>query len=335
MALEMELEHGGNIFAVARERGWDWREVLDFSASINPLGYAACVRAAICGALDRIGHYPEREPVRLRRALAALWGIGEEQILLGNGATELIFFAARAFGGRDVTLALPVFSEFHRAFPKARTTSLADSSQWPDSGLLVLTRPANPTGCTLDLDSLRDRQSPVLIDESFLEFSGKPSAATLTDSHPLFVLRSLTKFYALPGLRIGALIGSADAVRSWRQLREPWQVNVLAEEAALAALMDTEHAAQSIEFVRSERIWLHAQLQSIQGVQPVESDVNFIYIGLPYPAHPLSEFLLRHKILIRNCTGWPGLAGEAIRIAVRPREENERLLECWRKFKCA
>ena len=331
----MPLEHGGDIFAVAREHGWDWRDVLDFSASINPLGAAPGVREAICQAIDRIAHYPEREPVRLRSTLAALWSIGEEQILLGNGATELLFFAARVFGGRDVTLALPVFSEFHRAFPQARTTSLTDSSQWPESGLLVLTRPANPTGCTLDIESLRDRKSPVLIDESFLEFSGKPSAATVANARPLFVLRSLTKFYALPGLRVGALIGSADAVRWWRQFREPWQVNVLAEEAALAALADTEHAARSIEFVRSERAWLNAQLQSIQGVEPVESDVNFIYVRLSYRARPLSEFLLNHKILIRSCTGWPGLAGEGVRIAVRPRAENKRLLECWRKFKCA
>ncbi len=326
------LDHGGNIFAVAREHGWDWRDVLDFSASINPLGPAPGVHAAICSAINRIGHYPEREPVRLRRALAELWGIDEEQILLGNGATELIFFAARVLGDREVTLALPVFSEFHRAFPNARITSLADASQWPKSGLLVLTRPANPTGCTLDLDTLRDRKSSLLIDESFIEFSGKPSAVTLPN--PPFVLRSLTKFYALPGLRLGALIASRDTVRKWRQLREPWQVNVLAEEAALAGLADTEHSARSIEFVRSERAWLHAQLQSIQGIQPRESDANFIYVQLSYRALTLSQFLLSHKILIRNCTDWPGLAEEAVRIAVRPRDENERLLECWRNFKC-
>jgi threonine-phosphate decarboxylase len=329
----MALTHGGDIFAVARQRSWDWREVLDCSASINPLGPAPGVGPAICQALERVGHYPEREPVLLREALSREWQLDEEQILLGNGATDLIFFAARMFTHLPVTLALPVFSEFHRAFPEARIASLADAASWPDSGLLVLTRPANPTGWTLGLDVIRRwleiSDAHVLIDESFLEFCGLPSAAAMIGEFPrLMVLRSLTKFYALPGLRVGALIGTPDAVRAWRERREPWQVNVLAEAAALAALADSEHAARSLEFVRTEREWLGGQLNTAPG------DTNFLYLPLPFPAQGLCDHLLEHKILIRDCTGWPGLTGEAVRVAVRRRDENQRLLHAWRLFQC-
>jgi threonine-phosphate decarboxylase len=335
----MAITHGGNIFAVAREHGWEWRDVLDFSASINPLGPAPGVQQAICQAVDRIAHYPEREQLRLRKTLAHTWSVEEDQILPGNGATELIFFLSRLFAGLQVTLALPVFSEFHRAFGQARTADLTDTATWPRKGLLVLTRPANPTGWTLTLDSLRtyleSTDHPVLVDESFLEFSGSRSACSLLAQHPqLIILRSLTKFYALPGLRIGALVGSTAAAQHWREHREPWQVNVLAEEAALAALLDSEHATQSLEFVRAERAWLFERLGSIVGVEPVTSDANFLYVRTEYPAQALCSFLLSRKILIRNCTGWPGLSGEAVRIAVRQRRDNERLLEAWGEFKC-
>jgi threonine-phosphate decarboxylase len=335
----MALNHGGNIFAIARERGWAWQDMLDFSASINPLGPAPGVRGAICSAVDRIVHYPEPEPADLRRALAETWHVGEDQILIGNGATELIFFLARIFGDTPVTLAVPIFSEFHRAFPEARMAQLDEPASWPRKGVLIVSRPATPIGRTLDLEILRSflksGPNPVLVDESFIDFSDQPSAATLLSEHPqLLILRSLTKFYALPGLRIGALIAGTETVLKWRQHREPWQINVLAEAAAVTALADVDHKARSRELIRAEREWLFHELHAFAGVEPWESDANFLYVRLSYAARSLCEHLLAHKILLRNCSGWPGLPQEAVRIAVRLRTENERLLDAWRTFRC-
>jgi threonine-phosphate decarboxylase len=337
--LPVAVTHGGDIFAIARERNWDWREVLDFSASINPLGAAPGVRPAICQALERIGHYPEREPARLRQALAAAWTIHENQILLGNGATELIYFLVRILQPKRVVLAAPVFSEFHRAFPAAHLVDLQDTATWPQADLLVLTRPANPTGWSVDLRTLeqflQSHSHPVLVDESFLEYSALPSASTLLSKHPqLIILRSLTKFYALPGLRVGALIAAAQWMTEWRRWREPWQVNVLAEEAALAALADREHAERSLEWIQSERKWLSEQLKALKNVAVQPSDANFLYVRTRYPAQRICDYLQDQKILIRNCAGWPGLSGEAVRVAVRTRPENERLLQAWRNFQC-
>ena len=335
----MAIVHGGDIFAIAEANGWNWREVCDFSASINPLGPAPSVRAEICQAIDRIAHYPEREPVKLRAVLARTFGLRQENIILGNGATELLFFVARMFPSSRATLAQPAFSEFERAFPGARTADLQEPETWAKEGLLILTRPANPTGWSFPLDvlveHLRCSNGHILVDESFLEFSGLPSAATLLEEFPrLIILRSLTKFYALPGLRIGALVSSGEAVEQWRQQREPWQVNVLAEQAALAALNDSSHAKRSIEFVQQERAWLHKQITGLPRAQPEQSDANFLYVRLGYRAQLLCDFLLEQKILIRNCADWPGLTGEAVRIAVRSRAENERLLQAWSGFRC-
>jgi threonine-phosphate decarboxylase len=327
----MAVTHGGNVFAVAREHGWDWRDIADFSASINPLGPAPGVKTAICQAVDRIAHYPDRESTELRRLLAKTWDLDADQILLGNGATDLIFFLARMFDSKAVTLATPVFTEFHHAFPAANLACLDDPSTWPGSGALVLTRPANPTGLSVSLDLIEAHMnSIVVVDESFLEYSGLPSAATLLDRCPqLLILRSLTKFYALPGARIGALIGSAELLRKWKAAREPWQVSVFAEAAAIAAVSDTEHAARSIAFMQTERAWLQQQLRTGR------SDANFLHVRLNYRAAALTEHMLTRKILIRNCADWPGLSGQSVRIAVRRRDENERLLQAWREFECA
>ena len=333
----MSLTHGGDIYGAARSFGWDWRDVLDASASINPLGPAPGVAPAICGALERIVHYPDREPMRLNCALAKSWKIAPGQILLGNGATELIWFLARIFYGTPVTLAAPVFSEFHRAFPEAALCTLSEPLGWPPSGLLVLTRPANPTGWSVPLEAVGLRLSgtsePVVMDESFIEFTGLESAVALVRKYShLIVLRSLTKFYALPGLRVGAIAASEQTMERWRRYREPWQVNVLAEEAALAAIADSEHQRRSIEFTRSERVWLHARISGLAGTEPMAGDANYLFVRLHYPAADLCEHMLRHKILIRNCAEWPGLTGEAVRVAVRRHDENERLLRAWSEF---
>lgn len=317
------MTHGGNIFAFARRMGIDWREVADFSASINPLGPSPRVRDAVTAALDRIVHYPEAEPSALRHALAAHWNVDADALIVGNGATDLIHFFTRTLAPAQVDLAAPVFSEFHRAFPHARVVPF-DSV--PGGALYVITRPANPTGALPTLEWLDQTRGPVLVDESFLEFTGEPSVCAQRDN--LFVLRSLTKFYALPGLRVGALAGPPDLMRKWRAQRDPWQVNVLAEAAVLASLGDPEHARRTVDFVRSEREWLTARLKEIAGLAPQPSAANYLLIALREPAPPLVERLARRRILVRDCSGWAGVPfPHAIRVAVRTRAENERLLE--------
>ncbi len=328
----MNVEHGGNVFAIAREKGWDWRDIADFSASINPLGASPSVFRAIRDALERIVHYPEREPRDLQEALARHWNVQLESILLGNGATELIHFLSRTTRFESVTLIPPVFTEFHRAFPNARVGRASAGS-----GMVVLTQPVNPTGQLVPLDPYLNSSNALLIDESFLEFTGHPSAAQLLGARPkLYILRSLTKFYALPGLRIGALIAAPEIIEDLRCNREPWQVNVLAEQAALAALADHDHSARTIEFVHSERQRLSEQLGAMPGVHPQPSCANYLLMALDHPAASLLAHLLTHKILVRDCSGWPGVAfPSSVRVAVRTRPENERLLAAWQEFSCA
>jgi threonine-phosphate decarboxylase len=336
----LRISHGGNLFAICRERGWDWREVLDLSASINPLGPAPGVRAAIEGALDRIGHYPGQSPTEFESALAAAWGVPEELVLAGGGATELLHFFARAGWNGPAALVTPVWSEFCRAFPHALKLSLADPESWPQRGLLVLSQPVNPTGEEIPVEIVRraiaSREGPVLIDESFIEFTELESAAGWCRHHPnLLVLRSLSKFHALPGLRAGALVGSAEWTARLRRRREPWTVSTLAEAAARAALADTDHIRRSREFVAEERRWLLEEMSSLDGLRFASGVANFLFAETDRLAAEICDWFLDRKIILRNCTGLPGVSGEAIRFAVRTRPENERFLREAKEFFCA
>jgi threonine-phosphate decarboxylase len=330
----VSITHGGDIFRIARERGWNWKDVLDFSANINPLGPAPGVRGAICAAMDRIAHYPSPDSAALAEQLSQQWGVPAGQIIMGNGATELLHYFARTHAETPVTLVVPTFSEFHRAFPNAAMARWDEFETWPTSGLVALTNPNNPTGRLASAgfeEWLLSTKHPVMVDESFLDFAGAPSVIRLLPRRPdLFVLRSLTKFYAIPGLRVGALV-QPDAVRGER---EPWQVNVLAEAAAIASLQDADYSIRSRCFVERERPWLMERLSSLRGVTVEPSCVNFLYVRLEYDPACLCEFLLERKILLRNCSRWPGLEQPSVRLAVRTREENTRLLNAWSEFRC-
>ncbi len=336
----MIVTYGGNVLAIARERGWDWREVLDLSASINPLGPSPHVRPAIEEALDRVALYPEPLPERLSEALAEAWGVEPGQVLVGSGGTELIHFLARAGWNGPAALGVPVWAEFYRAFPYALRVRADSPEQWPQRGLLILSQPGNPTGISVAPEVIKraiaSREGPVLIDESFIEFTRLESAVRWVQDHPnVMVLRSLSKFHALPGLRVGALVASEDWIRRFRRKRDPWRVSTLAEAAALAAVRDTAHAERTRQVVEEERAWLLAQLESMNGLSVLPGEANYLLAYTDRPAAEVCQWFLERKILLRNCARLPGVDGEAVRFAVRTRPENERFVAAAREFFCA
>lgn len=339
--------HGGNVFQAAREWGCHWEDILDFSASINPLGISAAVHEALTDSIARVAHYPETGSPMLRDALGKTWGVEADQVIAGNGATELLYFLVRVLRPRKTHLVTPTFSEYPKALTGSEVSSTVcrDDYRVPWSELtadvrrlrpdwLILTHPNNPAGTPIDprrflewFDEERPSETAVLLDESFIDFApGLSLTAETQRRRKLFVLRSLTKFYALPGMRIGCLVAHPDEIAILDKVREPWQVNVLAEQAALAALCDADYRRRTLELIHKERAWLTDRLARLPNVRPASSVANFVLAHCPLPVARIQDALRNDRILIRNCTGIPGIDGAAFRVAVRTRDENERLM---------
>lgn len=343
MALEIG-DHGGRVLAFARERNLDYRKVLDFSANINPLGPSPQAVAAIRDALDTITVYPDETASNLSRRLSEHLQVPPGCILPGNGATELLYFWLRVFRPRSVTLLVPTFSEYRRALQafSVDTTIVTLNpeddfrlpSMVPATDAVILTNPNNPSGAYAPPDFMRDwlqhipRSTLVLADEAFIEFTAQASLIRYIREFPnLWVLRSMTKFYAIPGLRLGYLAAAAAA--SVARFREPWQVNNLAEIAGVASLNDAAHAESSMQVIQKERIWLWKQLHEVHRIKVFPTSANFFLARLESDAE-LDRLITRladNGILIRDCRNVEGLDGPYFRFAIKTRPDNIRLLD--------
>jgi len=345
-------DHGGNIFAIANSLGVAPEDLLDFSASINPLGFAPGVKEAIISCLDRIVHYPDSTAEGLRQALAHCHGMDAGNIIVANGSTELIYLVPRLVQGARGLIIGPAFSEYAKALAHAGMESgffLLDpgvgfelSLESLDKRLahgvdiLFLCNPGNPTGKLLPLpimerilDLCRSRGVFVVLDEAFMDFCESDSAKNLALSdNRLVVLRSMTKFFAIPGLRVGYAIASPEVIGRLEALSTPWSVNTLAQIAGTAALADSAHIRRTLRYVAEERSMLASGLAGIDGLTPYPSAANYLLVKITkgFSAGMLQGLLLEKHILVRNCANFPGLDDSFFRVAVRTREENTKLL---------
>lgn len=347
----MRDDHGGNVEQLARAAGRSADALLDFSASINPLGLSPAVEAAIREALSRIVHYPEPRAAPLVEALAAHHGMPVHAIVGGNGATELIYLVARASAPRRALVVHPAFSEYEAALEplgcdverlvateaeRFLPSLAALLDRLPSVGLVFLAHPGNPSGASVPaawLEALAaacEAAGVVLaVDEAFIDFVEEASfkRATLRFPH-LAVLRSLTKFFAVPGLRVGyAFLG--EAVRaSLERWREPWSVNALGVAAALAALDDVGYRKETERLVSLWREQL-AEGLSVRGFRVFPSVANYLLARVPPTGPPgpvLRRALLAEGIAIRDCSLFLGLGTDYVRFAVRRSDEQRQLL---------
>ena len=332
--------HGGDV--------WDYPHIIDFSSNVNPLGPSQKVLEAIEGAIAEITRYPPSGE-ELRRALAERHEVKPECVVLGNGSSELIKAFCEVFLGRgDVALIpQPTFSEYEYfsalqgagvrevLLPPVGNDSPMNSLRGVKAAFVC--NPNNPTGgCTPpeEIEALAEEAeragSVLLVDEAYAEFSGIESASTLVGSFGnLVVLRSMTKFYSIPGLRIGYAIASEEVAGYLSRVLPPWNVNTLAMRAALAALEDEEFAERSREYIAEEKARLFSELHRLPGMRVYPSGANFFLINIKNTGMSSREMkarLAERGFLIRDCSSFRHLGEEHIRICIRRREENLGLL---------
>lgn len=344
--------HGGNLAWAATIAKCLPAEILDFSASINPLGPPESILGAIQSNLDKIRAYPDPQYGELRKALSLFHKISPDWILPGNGAAELLTWAAFDLAELAVTYILtPAFHDYQRAlstfqvkvqecpfiFAKNQCI-LPDFSSWQikndEPAGIILNNPHNPTGSLIEKDtilSLLDKFQLVVIDEAFMDFLPPDQSASFIDQiadYPhLIIVRSLTKFYSMPGLRLGYAIAHPDRIKQWQKWRDPWSVNVLAIEAGKALINDQKFAEKTWTWLTTARRELFNNLQNIPGLTPLPSVANFLLVASDQSVEYLQlQLLTKYQILIRDCASFPLLGDQYFRIAVRTKEENMRLI---------
>lgn len=344
--------HGGLDAAELEALGLRAAEVTDFSASVNPLGPSARALAAARG-VD-LAAYPDPDCRELRQAIGRATGVDAGCVLAGNGSTELIHLLARAFlNPGDVALIFaPTFGEYDAAcriqgVEPDTLSAAAPGFRWDLAAALgriaarrpalaFLCNPNNPTGVYLPQDfvvavagALRDVGGLLVLDEAYVAFTDNPwDAAPLLALGNVVLLRSMTKDYALTGLRLGYLLAAESVVARVRGYQYSWSVNGLAQAAGIAALSDVGTVARGREAVRAGKAYL-AQAARGMGVECVVGAANFLLFRVGDAAGVRGEMLLRHKICVRDCASF-GLP-EYIRAGVRLMDDNRRLAAALRQ----
>lgn len=327
--------------------------MLDFSININPLGMPEGLRKRLEAALDDLGRYPEITGETARNKIAEDIGAAPENVILGNGAIELIYLFARGVHPERALIPVPTFNEYRRALSMNGCGEVCELTLSPEDDFALdperlirlaeechpeavyLCNPTNPIGRLYSkafIKELMDRMDPEIIwfiDESFIEFSGIETCLEYVNhsDRRLFLLRSLTKFFGVPGLRIGYGVGSAGLIRAMEAYKEPWTINTLALEAAMCIYDDKAYMKRTRDYIQTERQRVFDALSGLPGLQVYPSGADFhLYKVEGRSAQTLQKELLEQHINIRTCEDFAGLETQFFRAAIKRHEDNDQLI---------
>ena len=332
-------------------------DLLDFSSNINPLGASPMVRRYLKRQLGSISEYPDSDSVNLRKALQWYCKIPHEQIVIGNGATEIIYNFCKAFLSKKtpVLIPIPTFGEYEAAaklsgckitfFKTMNLESNLDNfiKKIPKNGCVFVCNPNNPTGKLLSkrnllkiIQAAKKKSSLAFVDESFIELVSESNQSIIKyvkKFSNLFILRSMTKSFGLAGIRVGYGIGSKQIISILNNLKIPWNVSGLAQHAARAALCSISYLNKAKKIIENESKYLRNSISKINGFECHDAAANFILIKTKQKSKTIQKKLLKKKILIRDCSSFRGLNNNYIRIAVKTRKENKKLVKALEKIK--
>ncbi len=348
-----KFRHGGEIFDIARRLGVSPDNLLDFSANINPLGPPLCVKRAMLEVLDDIKHYPESPPLSLMENAAKFYMVDPEEIIFGNGSTELLYLLPKVMDKKQAVILAPSYVDYERAcvfnnvnpefvyleekedFVLRSNKDFLALLQRPS--IVFLGNPNNPTGRIIHPDTIKDLatshpSSIFIIDEAFGDFVDDKYRMYKDRPKNVIVLISLTKFYAIPGIRLGLIIGCKEVISNLKDFLPPWSVNSVAQKIGEYIFHDIEYIKETRKYIKKQREKLLFNLTSIPEIKCYKSDANFILcrINTDKDVHFLQQELLKRHIIIRNCSNYRGLDKRYFRVAVRKEEENLYLIECLR-----
>ena len=345
-----KFQHGGNIY---NSQGTA-EKFLDFSANINPLGLSEKILQTLQENLCGVVNYPDPTATELKNAISKRYKVSAENLILLNGAAEFFYLYFQVLRPKKVLIPVPTFSEYERAARAAGceveyfflreednfqldTEKFLSQIKFSNADCVILCRPNNPTGNLISLDAVKKISEvvPVVLDESFIDFLEIETAKNYTEKN-LVVVQSLTKIFALPGLRLGFAVAEKNLAEKLNASKDVWNVNFLAQKAGVAALSDEKFLVDTRAWLEVEKKFFVEKLKSLP-VKIFAPAVNFILFKVESEkiAAEILNKLRAEKILIRSCENFAGLDGRFLRSAIRSREENNLLLNTLQRiFSC-
>ena len=355
--------HGSDLEKIEKVFGIKKEDIVSYSANVNPLGISHKLREVLSQHLDAITRYPDREYTKLRQCIADYTGAQMENIIMGNGSTELISLFIQTNHPKKAMILGPTYSEYERDinlgggtciyFPLKEENNFqmdvnALCHQLDDNlDLLVLCNPNNPTSSAITrkemrriLDACMEHGIFVMVDETYVEFAPDEKNVTsvsLTNYYSnLIILRGTSKFFASPGLRLGyAITGNRDVAKEINTRKDPWTINSLAEIAGQIMFQDQDYIRETKELITSERARLYQELSSWDTVRVYDPQANFILMKIlkeGVDAEILFEHCIRKGMMIRNCSTFPFLDSQFIRFCIMSPEDNDRLMDAFREL---
>ncbi|WP_392486731.1 pyridoxal phosphate-dependent aminotransferase [Haloimpatiens sp. FM7315] len=350
----VNLVHGGDIYTQGVLKGV---LLTDFSSNINPLGVPLSFRENIEEAVNNCERYPDIKYREVLNSLKDYTGIDKEYFVLGNGAAEIIDLSISCF--KSIVIVVPSFLEYELD-AKRQGLSIEYSSllkedmeydyedilkKMEKSEALIIGNPNNPNGSVIDQDKFKDildyceeKGKKIIIDEAFIEFVGdreKSFTKYLEKYSCLFIIRALTKFFGMPGIRFGyGLSGDSSFLKKVRDRQNPWNINCFAETAVKYVLKDQKYIEKSLKWIVEERKYMTTELKKLSFIDKVfDTKANFLLIKLKNKdIQKLYDYCLSSGILIRKCDNFRGLDEHYVRFAVKDREKNNKLLSVLKNF---
>ena len=353
---ETEIEtHGGNIYNAAEKYQIASSDILDFSSNINPLGIAPELKSLLTVNIDNLINYPDPVSQNLRKNISLYLKVPWDQIIVGNGASEIIYLVLGTLQPKRILLCAPTFSEYGQAATRARVAvdyyplletaefklnmdSFASQAKAYDCVLLC--NPNNPTSGLIGRDEItyllnvtKDSGTMVIIDEAFIELTIDGNYNSVVDLvaqyDQLFIIRAFTKILAVPGLRLGYGIGSQAVIEQLWAQKLPWSVNLLADSIGEYLAQAEAFLTLTSQWLQSEKDWLYKQLGMIPDLKPFQPQTNFILVkllGQNMNSAQLKDKLAQIGILIRDAANFKTLNDQYFRLAVKQRADNIRLI---------
>lgn len=356
---KLQQFHGSDLEAVARYFHLPQEEIICFGANVNPLGLSSSVKNTLAEHLEIISSYPDRDYSSLKKQISHYCHVCPQNIVVGNGCTELISLFIQLLKPRRALLPIPSYSEYEREialsggtveyFPLSQEEnfSLNLSSLYKvlekNIDLLILCNPNNPTSTATCVDDLtrilsfcKEKHIFVIIDETYVEFvedMDKITAMPLTESFDnLIVLRGVSKFFAAPGLRFGyGVTGNNGLLSQLNSIKNPWSLNSIGAYAGELLLSDKNYIQKSRSLISSERKRICKRLRAFSFIQVYEPAANFILLKIckdNLTSYDVFVHAIQRGLMIRDCSSFVGLEGEFIRFCLMNPEDNDRLLDC-------